>query len=170
MFKGLSGINRIKRGLLTICLVVPVWGCDEGEFARFPQPQTREAKTPLKVVTPKFSEHLVCSIRSSGHDWQHMYRLDLRQGYAEFLGGFGGRLVTLSSEKMAIGAEEVRVFFDPLKQKNIASFQVQLHRRDGTYQIQIKPSADEEALDYQGRCAVLDGDHFLAGASVGSAV
>ena len=49
-------------------------------------------------VRPVFSEQLVCVVHTDELRWQHMYRLDMAQNQAEFVGGFGLRIVALRSQ------------------------------------------------------------------------
>lgn len=124
------------------------------------------------AVQPVFSEQLVCVVDSHESRWQHMYRLDMAQNHAEFVGGFGGRIVALRSQAMSVSAEIFEATFPASDQTNNADFTVTIQRDDLSYWIEV--ARLEAALDNStsprltGHCSILDGRGFLTGEREGA--
>lgn len=117
-------------------------------------------------VRPVFSEQLVCVIHTDELRWQHMYRLDMAQNQAEFVGGFGLRIVALRSQAMGVYPDFVEAFFPASDQVSDAEFKVTIQRDDLSYWIEVTPTGESRADNsiparLSGRCSILDGRGFL---------
>ena len=65
-----------------------------------------------------------------------MYRLDLVQNQAEFVGGFGQRIVALRSQAMSVSPEFFKATFPATDQTNNAEFKVTIQRDDLSYRLE----------------------------------
>ncbi len=154
----------MKTLLLTMIGIVCA-GC--GPVTQVGDDSQPDMSTPSQVpATPKFSEQLVCVIDADGLGLQHMYRLDMIQRQAEFVGGFGQRIVALRSQAMRVASDVVNATFPASDEVNYAHFEVIIQRDDLSYRVEIV-QLDEQADDplparMSGRCSILDGRGFLA--------
>ena len=117
-------------------------------------------------VRPVFSEQLVCVIHTDELRWRHMYRLDMAQNQAEFVGGFGQRIVALRSQAMGVYPDFVEAFFPASDQVNDAEFKVTIQREDLSYWIEVAPTEESRTDNpiparLSGLCSILDGRGFL---------
>ena len=114
---------------------------------------------------PKFSEHLVCVVDAHGLGLQHMYRLDMVQRQAEFVGGFGQRIVALRSQAMRVASDNISATFPVSETGNYAQFKVTIQRDDLSYGVEVvrldKQADDPLPARMYGRCSILDGRGFL---------
>lgn len=144
--------------LLMVCA-----GC--GRMSEDSQPDLPAPSQP--AVQPIFSEQLVCVVDSHEWRWQHMYRLDLVQNQAEFVGGFGQRIVALRSQAMSVSPEFFKATFPATDQTNNAEFKVTIQRDDLSYRLEGAKLAamlgDSTPARLAGRCSILDGRGFLTG-------
>ena len=146
-------LNRVvERGrrhawlLANICVV----GCAD--------PQQPEPK-PLR-----YTEHLVCVVANEGARLQHMYRIDLESAQAEFVGGFGGRIISLESRQLLVAPDEVRVAFAIDDAQSRQEFEAIIHRQRLSYAVVRNQNQDLD-LDLDrarlfGQCSVLDGQQL----------
>ena len=116
---------------------------------------------------PTFSEQLVCVVSASEFRWQHMYRLDMDRNQAEFVGGFGQRIVSLRSQSMTVSPDVVTATFPGSEQGASSGFEVSIQRDDLSYQIAVATSDDAIPPRIEGRCSILGGDGFLIGRPIG---
>ena len=118
-------------------------------------------------VRPTYSEQLVCVVSASEFRWQHMYRLDMDRNQAEFVGGFGQRIVSLRSQSMTVSPDVVTATFPGTEQGASSGFEVSIQRDDLSYQIAVATSDDAIPPRIEGRCSILGGDGFLIGRPIG---
>ena len=150
--------------LLLAAIVIVCAGC--GPVTQVGDDSQPDMSTPTQVsAAPKFSEQLVCVIDADGLGLQHMYRLDMVQRQAEFVGGFGQRIVALRSQAMRVASDVVSATFPASDEGNYAHFKVTIQRDDLSYRVEVV-KLDEQADDplparMAGRCSILDGRGFL---------
>ena len=130
-------------GLLGLCLV----GCSEAK--------NRE---PLP---PRYTEHLVCLVEDPER-LQHMFRLDLATARAEFVGGFGGRIISLNSNRMLITPSEVLINFVNESVQPSSGFEVRIERGQLGYELVFEEGQKTGQPALTGRCSVLDGKKLRA--------
>ena len=126
-------------GLLGLCLV----NCTEAKN-REPQP-------------PRYTEHLVCLVEDPER-LQHMFRLDLATFRAEFVGGFGGRITSLTSNRLLITPSEVHINFVNESVRPSFSFEVRIERGQLGYKLVFEEEQKTGQPAFNGRCTVLDGE------------
>ena len=130
-------------GMLGLFLV----GCTEAKN-REPQP-------------PRYTEHLVCLV-DDPERLQHMFRLDLATARAEFVGGFGGRITSLNSNRMVITPSEVLINFVNESVQPSSGFEVRIERGQLNYELVFEGGQKTGPPDFTGRCSVLDGEQLRA--------
>ena len=130
-------------GLLGLCLV----GCTEAKN-RGPQP-------------PRYTEHLVCLVEDPER-LQHMFRLDLATARAEFVGGFGGRITSLNSNRLVITPSEVLINFVNESVQPSSGFEVRIERVQLSYELVFEEGQKTGQPTLTGRCSVLDGEQLRA--------
>lgn len=130
-------------GLLGLCLV----NCTEAKN-REPQP-------------PRYTEHLVCLVEDPER-LQHMLRLDLDTARAEFVGGFGGRITSLNSNRMVITPSEVLINFVNESVQPSSGFEVRIERGQLSYELVFEEGQKTGQPTLSGRCSVLDGEQLRA--------
>ena len=128
-------------GFLGLCLV----GCTEAKNHK-PQP-------------PRYTEHLVCLVEG-GERLQHMYRLDLATARAEFVGGFGGRIISLDSNRLLITPSEVLINFVNESVQPSSRFEVRIERGQLSYELVFEEGQKTGQPALTGRCSVLDGEQL----------
>ena len=128
-------------GLLGLCLV----GCSEAKN-REPQP-------------PRYTEHLVCLVENPER-LQHMFRLDLVTARAEFVGGFGGRITSLNSNRLVITPSEVLINFVNESVQPSSGFEVRIERGQLSYELVFEEGQKTGQPALTGRCSVLDGEQL----------
>ena len=142
-------LNRVvERGrrhawlLASICVV----GCAD--------PQQPEPK-PIR-----YTEHLVCVVTNEGARLQHMYRIDLESAQAEFVGGFGGRIISLESRQLLVAPDEERIAFAIDDAQSRQEFEVIIHRQRLSYAVVRNQSQNQDRARLFGQCSVLDGQQL----------
>ena len=128
-------------GLLGLCLA----GCSEAKN-REPQP-------------PRYTEHLVCLVEDPER-LQHMFRLDLVTARAEFVGGFGGRITSLNSNRLVITPSEVLINFVNESVQPSSGFEVRIERGQLSYELVFEEGQKTGQPALTGRCSVLDGEQL----------
>lgn len=128
-------------GFLGLCLV----GCTEAKN-HIPQP-------------PRYTEHLVCLVEG-GERLQHMYRLDLSTARAEFVGGFGGRIISLDSNRLLTTPSEVLINFVNESVQPSSRFEVRIERGQLSYELVFEEGQKTGQPALTGRCSVLDGEQL----------
>lgn len=108
----------------------------------------------------RYTEHLVCVAQSEGERLQHMYRIDLESAQAEFVGGFGGRIIALESEQLLVVADEVRIAFVIDSAQPQQQFEVIIQRQRLSYTVAPNQSQAQEQTRLFGHCSVLDGQQL----------
>ena len=150
--------------LTTIVIVIVCGGC--GPVTHVGDDSQPDMSAPSQVpAAPKFSEQLVCVVDAHGLGLQHMYRLDMVQRQAEFVGGFGQRIVALRSQAMRVASDNISATFPVSETGNYAQFKVTIQRDDLSYGVEVV-KLDEHAdarlpARMSGRCSILDGRGFL---------
>lgn len=122
-------------------------GCTEAKN-REPQP-------------PRYTEHLVCLV-DDPERLQHMFRLDLATSRAEFVGGFGGRITSLNSNRMVITPSEVLINFVNESVQPSSGFEVRIERGQLSYELVFEEGQKTGQPTLSGRCSVLDGEKLRA--------
>ena len=128
-------------GILGLLLV----GCTEAKN-REPQP-------------PRYTEHLVCLVEDPER-LQHMFRLDLATSRAEFVGGFGGRITSLTSNRLLITPSEVHINFVNESVRPSLGFEVRIERGQLGYKLVFEEEQKTGQPAFNGRCTVLDGEQL----------
>ena len=106
----------------------------------------------------RYTEHLVCVVANEGARLQHMYRIDLESAQAEFVGGFGGRIISLESRQLLVAPDEVRIAFAIDNAQSGQEFEVSIHRQRLSYAVVRNQNQNQARLF--GQCSVLDGQQL----------
>ena len=143
-FEPIYGFFRSSAwGLLGLCLV----GCTEAKNSE-PQP-------------PRYTEHLVCLV-DDPERLQHMFRLDLATARAEFVGGFGGRITSLKSNRLVITPSEILINFVNETVQPSSGFEVRIERGQLSYELVLEEGQKTGQPTLTGLCSVLDGEKLRA--------
>ena len=110
---------------------------------------------------PRYTEHLVCLVEDPER-LQHMLRLDLDTARAEFVGGFGGRITSLNSNRMVITPSEVLINFVNESVQPSSGFEVRIERGQLSYELVLEEGQKTGQPTVSGRCSVLDGEQLRA--------
>ena len=110
---------------------------------------------------PRYTEHLVCLVEDPER-LQHMLRLDLDTARAEFVGGFGGRITSLNSNRMVIAPSEVLINFVNESVQPSSGFEVRIERGQLSYELVFEEGQKTGQPTLSGRCSVLDGEQLRA--------
>ena len=113
---------------------------------------------PPESKPVRYTEHLVCAVKSEGERLQHMYRIDVASAQAEFVGGFGGRILSVVSRQLRVAPEEVRITFAIDSAQPHQEFEVIIQRERLSYLVVRNQNQGQERLS--GRCSVLDGQQL----------
>lgn len=149
-----ANVGVWAKGLVVAVAVFVCAGCERVSEA----PGNSRSEPPVR---PTFSEQLVCEVSTQALRWQHMYRLDMVQNQAEFVGGFGRRIASLRSQSMRVTPDVVAATFPASKQATNPRFEVTIERDDLSYWIEVARSDDAIPARLQGRCSILDGRGVL---------
>ena len=106
----------------------------------------------------RYTEHLACAVKSEGERLQHMYRIDFASAQAEFVGGFGGRILSVVSRQLLVTPDEVRITFAMDSAQPQQEFEVIIQRERLSYLVARNQNQEKERL--YGRCFVLDGQQL----------
>jgi hypothetical protein len=87
-----------------------------------------------------------------------MYRIDLESAQAEFVGGFGGRIISLESRQLLVAPDEVRIAFAIDNAPSGQEFEVSIHRQRLSYAVVRNQNQNQARLF--GQCSVLDGQQL----------
>lgn len=113
---------------------------------------------PPESKPVRYTEHLVCAVKSEGERLQHMYRIDFASPQAEFVGGFGGRILSVVSRQLLVAPDEVRITFAIDGAQPQQEFEVIIQRERLSYLVARNQNQEQEKL--YGRCSVLDGQQL----------
>ena len=91
-----------------------------------------------------------------------MFRLDLATARAEFVGGFGGRIISLNSNRMLITPSEVLINFVNESVQPSSGFEVRIERGQLGYELVFEEGQKTGQPTLTGRCSVLDGEQLRA--------
>lgn len=117
------------------------------------------ADTQQPVPKPvRYTEHLVCTVANEDERLQHMYRIDLESAQAEFVGGFGGRIISLESRQLLVAPGEVRIAFTIYSTQPRQEFEVIIQRQRLSYEVVGNQNQKQARLF--GQCSVLDGQQL----------
>jgi hypothetical protein len=91
-----------------------------------------------------------------------MYRIDLESAQAEFVGGFGGRIISLESRQLLVAPDEVRIAFAIDNAQSGQEFEVSIHRQRLSYAVVRNQNQNQNQNQARlfGQCSVLDGQQL----------
>ena len=113
---------------------------------------------PPESKPVRYTEHLVCAVKSEGERLQHMYRIDFASAQAEFVGGFGGRIISLESRQLLVAPGDVRIAFTIDSTQPRQEFEVIIQRQRLSYEVVGNQNQKQARLF--GQCSVLDGQQL----------
>ena len=113
---------------------------------------------PPESKPVRYTEYLVCAVKSEGERLQHMYRIDFASAQAEFVGGFGGRIISLESRQLLVAPGDVRIAFTIDSTQPRQEFEVIIQRQRLSYEV-VGDQNQKQARLF-GQCSVLDGQQL----------